>query len=173
MALSKSQKDEVIKEVSDLLNKSKMTVIAKYQGIDVKSLQDLRRQARNNGTAVRVVKNRLFKQALKQSDNLKDTDSNILEGMLLYAFNDGDEVAAAQVLNGFAKTNPNLEFVGGIANDGQFVDASKIKDLAGLPSRDQLLAGLINTLNAPLHGVVRSLSGNLSGLLSGLEAKAK
>jgi large subunit ribosomal protein L10 len=172
MALSKSQKDEVIKEVADLLDHSKMTVVAKYQGINVKALQSLRREARDNGTKVKVVKNRLVKQALLKSDKLKDIETSPLEGMLLYAFNGEDEVAAAQVLNNFAKLNPSLEFVGAISEDGKFLDASNVKELASLPGKEQLIAGLINTLNSPVRGVMSGLSGSLSGILSGLEAKA-
>ncbi len=172
MALTKDKKNEVVSEVADLLSNSKMTVIAKYQGTTVKALQALRREARDNGTKVKVVKNRLVIQALKGSDTFKDVDTGVLEGMLLYAFNGEDEVAAAQVLNKFAKQNPSLEFVGAISAEGKFVDAADVKALAGLPGKNQLIAGLINTLNAPLRGAVSSLSGNLHGLLQGLETKA-
>jgi large subunit ribosomal protein L10 len=149
-----------------------MTVVAKYEGTTVKALQTLRREARQNGTTVKVVKNRLVIQALKGEDSLKATDTSALEGMLLYAFNGEDEVAAAQVLNTFAKANPSLEFVGAISPEGVFVDAAQVKALAGLPGKNQLIAGLINTLNSPIRGVTSSLSGNLHGLLQGLEAKA-
>lgn len=172
MALSKSQKADVVKEVSDLLSNSKMTVVAKYQGIGVKALQGLRRDARENGTKVKVVKNRLVIQALKSTDGMKEIDTKPFEGMLLYAFNGEDEVAAAQVLSNFAKLNPSLEFVGAISGEGEFVDAEGVKNLAKLPGKNQLIAGLINTLLSPMYGVVGSLSGNLHGLLSGLEAKA-
>ena len=172
MALSKSQKQDVVQEVADLLSSSKMTVVAKYEGTTVKALQQLRRDARDNGTRVKVVKNRLVIQALKGTDTLKDTDTSALEGMLLYAFNGEDEVAAAQILKKFAKQNPSLEFVGAISADGEFVDANTVKALADLPGKNQLIAGLINTLNGPTQGVVNSLSGNLHGLLQGLEAKA-
>jgi large subunit ribosomal protein L10 len=172
MPLTKQQKNEVVEEVKDLLNTSKMTVVTKYQGTTVKALQDLRRQARDNGTKVKVVKNRLVKQALQQSDQLKDVDVSSLEGMLMYAFNSEDEVAPAQVIAGFAKTNPTLEFVGAISADGKLISAMDVKALAALPGKNQLIAGLIHTLNSPMNGVVSALSGNLHGLLQGLEAKA-
>src|SRR3978361_187445 len=105
MALTKTGKQDVIKEVSDLLSTSKMTVVAKYQGTTVKALQTLRRDAKGNGTKVKVIKNRLVIQALQNNDVLKNADTSALEGMLLYAFNGEDEVAAAQILNTFAKTN--------------------------------------------------------------------
>jgi large subunit ribosomal protein L10 len=173
MALTKDKKQQVIQEVADLLSSSKMTVVAKYEGTPVKALQALRRDARANGTKVKVVKNRLLIQALKGNDALKEADTSALEGMLLYAFNGEDEVAAAQVLNGFAKKNPTLEFVGAIDAEGTFLDAANVKALAGLPGKNQLLAGLINTLQSPVRNVQSALGGNLHGLLQGLEAKAK
>lgn len=172
MALTKSQKQDVIDEVVELLSGSKMTVIAKYEGTGVKALQTLRRDARANGTKVKVIKNRLVIQAIKKSDELKDLDTDALRGMLLYAFNSDDEVAPAQSLHSFAKLNPTLEFVGAISAEGKFLDAETVKSLAVLPGKNQLIAGLIKTLNSPVQGIVSGLSGDLHGLLKGLEAKA-
>lgn len=172
MALSKSKKDEVVKEVSDLLSASKMTVVAKYQGTTVKALQDLRRQSRDNGTKVKVVKNRLVVQALKSVDALKSVETNELQGMLLYAFNSEDEVAPAQILANFAKANPTIEFVGAISSEGTFLNAADVKALATLPSKNELIAQVVATLLSPVHDVTNALSGNLHALLDGVEAKA-
>lgn len=172
MALTKAQKSDVIQEVSDLLKSSKMTVIAKYEGTPVKSLQTLRREAKASGTKVKVVKNRLVIQAIKATEGLKDVDTSALEGMLLYAFNSEDEVAPAQSLHTFAKQNPTIQFVGAISADGKLMDAESVKALAVLPSKNQLIAGLINTLNSPLQGVLSGMSGNLHGMLKAIEAKA-
>ncbi|HSX08322.1 MAG TPA: 50S ribosomal protein L10 [Candidatus Saccharimonadales bacterium] len=172
MALTKTQKNDVVSEVSDLLNDSKMTVVVKYEGTTVKALQALRRQARDNGTKVKVVKNRLLKQALKQTDTLKDVDASSLEGMLLYAFNSQDEVAPAQSIANFAKTNPTLEFVGAITAEGKFLAADEVKALATLPGKDQLIGQVLATLAAPLNDSISALSGNLHGLLDGIAAKA-
>jgi large subunit ribosomal protein L10 len=173
MALNKTQKQDVISEVSELLSNSKMTVVAKYQGTTVKAMQQLRRDARENGTRVKVVKNRLVIQALKGNDTLKTADTSALEGMLLYAFNGEDEVAAAQILKQFAKQNPSIQFVGAISAEGKFVGAEDVKALADLPGKDQLIAQVIATLLSPVHDVTGALSGNLHGLLDGIEAKAK
>lgn len=172
MALSKNEKNAVVEEVSKLLADSKLTVVAKYQGTTVKALQSLRRDARDNGTKVKVIKNRLVIKAVEATESIKSVDTSALEGMLLYAFNDTDEVAPAKDLNEFAKQNPTLEFVGAITSDGQFMDAASVKALAVLPSKQQLIAGLINTLNAPINGVMSGLQGNLHGLLKSLELKA-
>jgi large subunit ribosomal protein L10 len=172
MALTKNEKNDVISEVAELLKTSKMTVVAKYEGTTVKALQSLRKEAKSNGTRVKVVKNRLVIQAILATDAVKNVDTSSLQGMLLYAFNGEDEVAAAQILNTFAKKNPTLVFVGAISADGTFVSASDVKALAGLPSKNQLIAGLINTLNGPVNGVMSGLGGNLHALLDGIAAKA-
>jgi large subunit ribosomal protein L10 len=172
MALSKTQKNDVVAEISDLLSTSKMTVVARYQGTTVKSLQALRRDARANGTKVKVVKNRLVVKAVAANDTLKDADTSALQGMLLYAFNADDEVAPAQILSTFAKTNPTLEFVGAITGEGKFIGADDVKALANLPSKNELVAQVIATLLSPVHDVTNALSGNLHALLDGVEAKA-
>ncbi|HTH72463.1 MAG TPA: 50S ribosomal protein L10 [Candidatus Pristimantibacillus sp.] len=172
MALSKDKKHEVVKEVADALGSSKMTVVAKYQGTTVKAIQQLRRDARGNGTKVQVVKNRLVRKALESTDTLKDVDTSALNGQLLYAFNMEDEVAPAQVLATFAKTNPSIEFVGAITAQGKFISAEEVKALATLPSKENLIAQVIATLQSPLNDTVSGLSGNLHALLDGIEAKA-
>lgn len=173
MALTKTQKQDVINEVSELLNSSKLTVVAKYEGTGVKALQTLRRDAKANGTTVKVIKNRLVIQALKDSETFKGTDSSALQGMLLYAFNGEDEVAPAQNLQAFAKQNPTLEFVGALTADGQFMAVEDVKALASLPSKEQLRAMLVGTIAAPLSGFANVLAGNVRGVLNVLTARAE
>lgn len=171
MALTKVKKNEVVKEVSDLLASSKMTVVAAYQGTPVKALQNLRKTGRENGTEVKVVKNRLVIKAIESTDNAKDIDTSVLHGMLLYAFNSEDEVAPAQTLANFAKTQPTIEFVGAISADGKFLNADEVKALATLPSKDELIAQVVATLLSPVNDITNALSGNLHALLDGVEAK--
>ena len=172
MALTKTEKQAVIDEVAELLGASKMTVVAEYKGTTVKAMQALRRQARENGTTVKVVKNRLLRQAVLATDTIKDVDTSALEGMLVYAFNAGDEVAPAQVLDTFAKTNPTIKFVGAISAEGKFLSADDVKALAGLPSKGDLIAQVVATLLSPVHDITNGLSGNLHALLDGVSEKA-
>ena len=172
MALTKVKKNDVVAEVADLLKDSKLTVVAKYQGTTVKSIQALRKQAKENGTHVKVVKNRLVIKAIEQNDTLKGTDTSAIKGMLSYAFNSEDEVAPAQVLHAFAKTEPTIEFVGAVTATGEFMSAADVKALATLPGKNQLIAGVINTLQSPVRNVMSGLSGNLHGLLDAVAAKA-
>ena len=172
MALTKQAKDDVVAEVAALLASSKMTVVAAYQGTTVKAMQQLRKDAKANGTKVRVVKNRLVIKALQQNDTLKGVDVSGITGQLLYAFNSEDEVAPASALHTFAKQNPSIVFVGAITAEGAFISAEDVTALASLPSKDALIAQVVATLLSPVHDVTNALSGNLHALLDGVEAKA-
>lgn len=173
MALTRAKKEDIVAEVSDLLNASKLTVIANYQGTGVKQMQELRKEARANGTKVKVIKNRLVIKALQANDKYKDIDTSKLNTQLVYAFNPEDEVAPAQALAKFAKTNKTLEFVGALSGDGQFLEAEDVKQLAALPSKDQLRAQLVGLFSAPQRGLVTVLSGNIRGVLNVLNARAE
>lgn len=173
MALTKQKKDEIVNEVKELLSTSKLTVVAKYQGTPVKALQELRKQAIAGDTHVKVIKNRLVIKALNELDTLKEADKSSLSGMLMYAFNANDEITPAKVIAEFAKSQTNIEFVGAYTIDGKFIDADNVVQLASLPSKEQLRAQLIGTLNAPLSGFVNVLAGNIRGVLNVLNARAK
>lgn len=172
MALTKNKKNEVVAEISELLGTSKMTVVAAYKGTPVKAMQALRKAGKENATTMKVVKNRLVIKAIQATDNIKDVDTSTLTGMLLYAFNNEDEVAPAQTLANFAKTQPTLEFVGAISAEGKFLNADEVKSLATLPSKDELIAQVLATLTSPVNDVMNGLSGNIHALLDGVEAKA-
>lgn len=173
MALSKDKKAELIAEVSELLASSKLTVVAKYQGTTVKSLQELRKLAGESDTHVKVVKNRLFKKVLAASDKFKDVDTSMLEGQLMYAFNTTDELAPAQNLANFAKSAPQIELIAGLTSDGQLLGAADIKALAALPGKEQLRGQLVGTIAAPISGFVNVLAGNVRGVLGVLNARAE
>ena len=170
MALSKEQKATVVADLTELLAGSKMTVVAQYKGMTVKSMQSLRKEAKGNGTAIKVVKNRLVKQAIGGVSTLKDVDVTALQGQLMYAFNTADEVAPAKALSDFAKKEPALQFVGAITAEGVFISADEVKALASLPSKNQLVAGIINTLQSPVRNTMSALNGNLHGYLQAIEA---
>lgn len=173
MALSKDKKAEIIKELAELFSSSKMTVVAKYRGLTVKEMQDLRSRANDNNTKIKVVKNRLVQQALKNNEAFKGTETDSLKDQLLYAFNAEDEVAPAQVLHTFSGKDNLLEFVGAISTDGKFLSQDEVKAMAVLPGKPQLIAGVINLLQSPMRNVVSGISGQLPSIIAGLEAKAK
>src|SRR5690606_38749429 len=172
MAITLDKKQALVAELAELLGSAKMTAFARYQGLSVAEMQELRRTAREAGVVIKVVKNRLVRVAMEQNEVYKDTDTSSLSGQLVYAVSSTDEVAPAQVLDKFAKDHPSLELVGGFSGEGAAISAADVKALAGLPSRDQLIAQVMSQLLSPVSDIINALSGNLHGLLDGIEAKA-
>lgn len=172
MAITKDKKQALVGELAELFASAKGTAVAKYQGISVAELQDLRKSARAAGVTIKVVKNRLVRVAMGDSTTYKAADTSALVGQLLYAFSADDEVAPAKVLDEFAKTHPTLELVVGFSGEGLTLAQADVKALAGLPSKHQLIAEVVAQLLSPIHDTTNALSGNLHGLLDGIEAKA-
>jgi large subunit ribosomal protein L10 len=172
MAITRDKKNTLVAEMSEVLQSSKLTVFAQYQGLTVADVQELRRAARASGVTIIVIKNRLVRVAMSQIDTYKDTDVSSLQGMLLYATSTEDEVAPASVLHTFAKTHPALEFAGAFSAEGALLNADEVKALASLPSKNELIGQVVAQLLSPVHDVTNALSGNLHALLDGVEAKA-
>ncbi|MBQ3310362.1 50S ribosomal protein L10 [Candidatus Saccharibacteria bacterium] len=172
MAISKDKKQTLVADLTTLLKSAKTTVYARYQGLTVAELQELRKSAREAGVKIKVVKNRLVRIAMGEIAVYKDTDTTGLTGQLLYAVSDSDEVAPAKVLAEFAKTHDALAIAGGFSDLGANLSEDEIKALAALPSKNELIAGVVAQLLSPVTDSVSGLAGGISGILSGLEAKA-
>ena len=172
MAISKDKKNTLVADLTELLENSKMTVYAKYQGLTVAELQELRKAARENGVKIKVVKNRLVKVAMNSVAVYKDTDTTGLTGQLLYAISDSDEVAPAKVLSEFAKTHDILQIAGGFNDSGNSLTDAEIKALASLPSKNELIAQVVANLLSPVSESISGLSSGVSEIVSGLENKA-
>ncbi|MBQ6486216.1 50S ribosomal protein L10 [Candidatus Saccharibacteria bacterium] len=172
MAISKDKKNTLVADLTELLNSSKMTVYAKYQGLTVAELQELRKNARENGVKIKVVKNRLVRVAMNSVAVYKDTDTTGLTGQLLYAISDSDEVAPAKVLAEFSKNHDILQIVGGFNDSGNNLSDAEIKALASLPSKNELIAQVVANLLSPVNESISGLANGVSEIVSGLEAKA-
>ena len=172
MAISKDKKNTLVADLTELLTNAKSTVFAKYQGLTVAELQELRKAAREAGVKIKVVKNRLVRVAMGQIAVYKDTDTTGLTGQLLYAISDDDEVAPAKVLAEFAKKHGALDLIGGFSDLGKTLSQDEVKSLAAMPSKNELIAQVVAQLLSPVTDTVSGLSGGISGILSGLEAHA-
>jgi len=172
MAISKDKKNQLVADLNALLSDAKMTVYAQYQGLSVADLQELRRLAREADVKIKIVKNRLVKVALNEIAVYKNADTTGLEGQLLYAFSSADEVAPAQILDKFARDHDALNLKGAFSGEGNNLSEEQVKDLAKLPSRDQLIAQVVNMLESGVSDITNALSGNLHALLDGISKKA-
>ena len=170
MAISKDKKSTLVADLTELLKDAKTTVFAKYQGLTVAELQELRKDAREAGVKIKVVKNRLVRVAMNEIAVYKDTDTTGLTGQLLYAVSKDDEVLPAKVLANFAKTHSALELAGGFNDLGATLSPDEVKALAALPSKNEMIASVVATLLSPMNDVISATSGSLSGIISGLES---
>ena len=173
MAISKDKKSTLVADLTELLSSAKSTVYAKYQGLTVAELQELRKEAREAGVKIKVVKNRLVRVAMNEIAVYKDTDTTGLTGQLLYAISDSDEIMPAKVLANFAKNHEALALAGGFSDLGAALSEDEVKALASMPSKNEMIAQVVATLLSPMGDVISATAGSLSGIISGLENHAK
>lgn len=172
MAITRDKKQALVASMTESLAGAKAVAFARYNGLSVADMQELRKAAREAGVTITVIKNRLVRVAMSGSDTYKSTDTSALEGQLLYAVSAEDEVAPSKVLHDFAKNHPALELAGGFSDAGVAQSDADVVALAGLPSKSQLIAEVVAQLLSPVHDTTNALSGNLHALLDGIEAKA-
>ena len=166
MSLNIEGKKEVVAEVSERLKKAQTVVLAEYRGLAVEDITVLRSRARASGVYLRVLKNTLARRAVQGTPFEKLADQMV--GPLAYGISD-DPVAAAKVLHAYAKGNEKLVIKGG-AMPGQVMSAREIGQLATMPSREELLAKLLGTMQAPIAKFVQTLNEVPSKLVRTLAA---
>src|SRR4029453_15682314 len=154
MGRNRQEKAAVGEEVGTLVASSQSIVVAEYRGLDVDAITRLRKQARSQGVQLRVLKNTLARRAVRGTPFAGLSDK--LVGPLVYGFS-ADPVAAAKVLSVFAKDNDKLVVKAG-AMPNYVMDEAGVKALATMPSRDELLAKLMATMQAPIGQFVRTLN---------------
>ena len=157
MAISKDKKNTLVADLTALLSDSKMVVYAKYQGLTVAELQELRKMAREAGVKIKVVKNRLVKVAMKEIAAYKNTDASGLTGQLLYAVGTDEDFDAAKILTKFAKTHDKMELVGGFNAEGAALSTEEVKTLGSLPTKNELIAQVVDMLLSGVNGIVSGL----------------
>ena len=154
MSLSLDQKKAVVSEVTDAIASAQAGVVAEYRGLNVEQLTALRREARNAGVWIKVVKNNLAKRVIKDSEFECLTDHFV--GPVIFSASE-DPVAVAKIMAKFAKDNEKLKITAG-AMKGDLMDESMIQSLAKLPGRDELIAKLMGTISAPIQKFVSTLN---------------
>jgi large subunit ribosomal protein L10 len=154
LGLSLQQKQDMVAEVSAEVAKAQTVVIAEYRSLTVADMTDLRRKARGAGVYLRVVKNTLARRAV--ADTPFQGLSEQMVGPLAYGIS-ADPVAAAKVLNDYARSNDKLVIKGG-AMANKVMSAKDVATLASMPSREQLLAQLMGTMRAPVAKFVQTLN---------------
>ena len=167
MAKTKQEKQNIMQELADAFGKSTSVVFANFSGLPVKEAEALRKQARAEQDGVMVAKKTLLEKATSDA-GLTDVSPRSFSGEVLTLFGYDDEVAPARLRHTFSKTHDMVKMLGGIL-ERHFVAAAKVKELALLPSKQELLARVVSSINAPVSGFVNVLAGNLRGLVRVLD----
>ncbi|MFT6606784.1 MAG: large subunit ribosomal protein L10 [Halocynthiibacter sp.] len=169
--MDRAQKEKVVEELGQIFESSGVVVVAHYAGLTVAEMQDLRAQMSDAGGSVRVAKNKLARIALEGTPNASVAD--LLNGMTVFAYSE-DPVAAAKVVDAYAKENDKLVILGG-AMAGTALDVDGVKAVAKMPSRDELIASIVGCIGAPasnIAGAIGAPASNIASILSTIEDKA-
>lgn len=166
MSLNLEEKKAVVAEVSEQVAQAQAIVLAEYRGMEVGDMTQLRAQARKSGVYLRVLKNTLVRRAVDGTP-FSGLSAQMV-GPLVYGVSK-DPVAVAKVLNDFAKANEKFVIKAG-AMPNYVMDAKGIQALASMPSREELLAKLMGTMQAPVAKFVRTLNEVPTKFVRGLAA---
>ena len=168
--MDRAQKEAVVEELGQIFASSGVVVVAHYAGLTVAEMQVLRAKMRDAGGAVRVAKNKLAKIALEGQPCASIGD--LLTGMTVLAYSE-DPVAAAKVIDAYAKDNKKLEILGGAMGNAALTPDG-VKAVAQMPSREELIASIVACIGAPastLAGAIGAPASNIAGILSSLEER--
>ena len=154
MSLNLEQKQAVVAEVSEQVAGAQAIVLAEYRGLPVGNMTELRKKARASGVYLRVLKNTLARRAVAETPFANLADQMV--GPLAYGIS-ADPVAVAKVLHEFAKANDKFVIKGG-AMPNVVMTPKQVAELATMPSREELLAKLLGTMQAPIAKFVRTLN---------------
>ena len=169
MAKTKIKKQEILRDLNAKFDRAKSVVFARFNAVKVVDNEDLRNQLRNEASEYYVAKKTLLNLALKEK-NFSGFDPRETDGQTAVIFGYEDEVAPAKILNKFIKDHSEqVSFLGGIL-EGRLIEPNQVKALADLPSREELYAKLVGSINAPVSGFVNALAGNLRNLVGVLNA---
>ena len=162
--MDRAQKQELVSSLGEAFANSSVVVVTHYKGLNVKEITELRGKMREVGASFKVTQNRLTKIALEGTDMGPLAD--LFKGPTAIGYSD-DPVSAPKVLSAFAKDNDKLVILGGMM-DTTYLDVDGVKQLASLPSLDELRGKIVGLLNAPatkIAGVTQAPAGALARVI--------
>jgi len=151
--MSKTKKQEYIKEMTNFFDKSEAVIVAHYQGLTVSQLDKLRKEMRQHGIIFKITKNRITKLALEKTKS-KDL-AKLFSGPTAVALSD-DAITSAKILTKFSKDHEKLKILGGIMGK-DILDVAGVKNVAALPSLDEARAKIVAILRSPAQKIASIL----------------
>jgi large subunit ribosomal protein L10 len=171
--MTREEKGQVIEELAELMKDATSIYFTDYKGLTVAQATELRNEFRKAGTKYKVAKNTLIKRALSGKGISGDQVDTALDGQTGLAFGFEDPAAPARVLKDFTEKNEQLKFKLAWL-DGSIYDGKQLKTLASLPTKKDLMASIVGSLQSPISGIVGvlgALQRDLVYLMDGIEKK--
>ncbi len=167
---TKAFKEKKINEIKQTASRAKVAIVSDYRGLTVEEITDLRRRLQAEKGDLAVVKNTLAKIAFKNTE-FEGLDE-LLTGPSAIAYGFEDQVSPAKVITKFIKEKKKTSIKGGIL-DGKVLSDSEVKDLANLPSKEELYAKMLGSINSPASGIVGCISGVMGNLVRAIDEVRK
>lgn len=168
MPKTRAQKEESLQKIDNHFSKSKSVVITVNKGINAEQMVDLRKKMVKNNCKYAVPKKTILRKILEKNKLVLPSDFS-MDGAVNLVFSFDDEINGPKTIHDFAANVDKVEIIGGIYN-GQFIPKSQVIELATMPSKEELYAKLVGSINSPISGFVNVLAGNIRGLVNVLNA---
>ena len=169
--MKKSEKVEMIEEIKELVNGSSGMFLVNYSGVNVEDINKLRAGFRKEGVTYKVFKNTLFKKALEQLDAYQEFNDQLV-GMIGVAFAGENFVAPAKIIKKYFDEKGKFEFKGCYI-DSTFYSADQLNVIASMPTKEEVIAGIIRSVSSPASGIVGAINAVMRDLVSVIDEVGK
>lgn len=169
--MNKTEKAEMIKEIADLLNASTAVYLTDFNGINVEDINNLRKQFRKEGVNYRVFKNTLFKRALNETGKYEKLADHLV-GMTGFAFVQDNPIAPAKIIKKYFDDKSKLPLKACYI-ESAYYPGSKLNEIASLPTKAEIVAGILGSIDAPITGIVGVINAVMRDLVSVIDEISK
>ena len=169
--MNKNEKAEIVEEVKEMITNSSAVYLTDFSGITVADITNIRNEFRKEGVKYKVIKNTLFSRAVSESGKYSKLNDDLV-GMTGYAFAGDNPVAPAKIIKKYFDETQKLALKACYIED-QFYDGTKLNELATLPSKKEIMAGILRAVNSPASGIVGAINAVMRDLVSVVDQISK
>ena len=169
--MNRNEKSEIISEIKELLESSTAIYLTDFGGINVEDVSELRNQFRNEGVRYKVFKNTLVKRALDEAGKYEKIADH-LTGMTGFAFASSNPLAPAKIINKYFSDKEKLSLKACYV-EGEYFDGNQLKTLATLPTKNELIAGILGSINSPVSGIAGAINAVVRDLVNVVDQISK
>lgn len=169
--MNKNEKAEIVAEVKEMIQNSSALYLTDFSGITVADITNIRNDFRKEGIKYKVIKNTLFNRAVSETGKYSKLSDHLV-GMTGYAFASDNLVAPAKIIKKYFDEKQKLSLKACYIED-QFYDGAKLNELARLPSKKEIIAGVLASINSPASGIVGAINAVMRDLVNVIDQIAK